>query len=138
MRLGIDIVPYIVVFVIPILGRMSDFNESLRKVTAARITGPYLIDCFQLVSNTFATLIKLVPLESGIPNPPGMSEELIAQKQRFWIESYCVLPLTFWSGSDDFLNNSLIAQPLTDMYCQCELRQNFARTSRMASTGCTS
>ncbi|KAL7275960.1 TATA-binding protein-associated factor mot1 [Rhizina undulata] len=30
-----------------------------------------------IVTTTFATLAKLVPLEAGIPYPPGLSEELL-------------------------------------------------------------
>ena len=41
--------------VVPILGRMSDFNERIRKV----------------VTYCFATLIKLMPLE--VPLPPRVS-----------------------------------------------------------------
>ncbi|CAG8635853.1 9967_t:CDS:2, partial [Paraglomus occultum] len=54
------ILPYVIFLVVPILGRMSDVDESVRLVT----------------TNCFAMLIKLVPLEAGIPNPPGLSERL--------------------------------------------------------------
>eukprot|EP00052_Salpingoeca_macrocollata_P027428 m.260540 g.260540 ORF g.260540 m.260540 type:complete len:1806 (-) comp22741_c1_seq1:25-5442(-) len=64
-RLNIDVVPYIVLLVIPILGRMSDFDSHVR----------------QIVSATFATLIRLMPLESGVPNPPEMPSHLITQKE---------------------------------------------------------
>lgn len=50
--IGSEILPYIVFLVVPILGRMSDFNERIRKV----------------VTYCFATLIKLMPLE--VPLPP--------------------------------------------------------------------
>jgi hypothetical protein len=30
-----------------------------------------------LATTSFATLVKLVPLEAGIPDPPGFSEELL-------------------------------------------------------------
>ena len=33
-----------------------------------------------LATETFATLVKLVPLEAGIPDPPGMSEKLLAER----------------------------------------------------------
>lgn len=35
-----------------------------------------------MVSMTFATLIRLLPLEAGVPDPPGMSAEVMAQKKR--------------------------------------------------------
>ncbi len=43
----IDILPYVVFLVVPVLGRMSDSNPDVRLLSTA----------------TFATLIKLVPLE---------------------------------------------------------------------------
>lgn len=46
-QLGIDLVPYIVLLVVPVLGRMSDQNQSVR-LAACRV---------------FATLIRLMPLE---------------------------------------------------------------------------
>ena len=46
-KLGIEIVPYIVLLVIPVLSRMSDQCESVR----------------QMASHSFATLVKLMPLE---------------------------------------------------------------------------
>ncbi|ELR19914.1 SNF2 family Nterminal domain containing protein [Acanthamoeba castellanii str. Neff] len=79
--IGSEILPYIVFLVVPILGRMSDFNERIRKV----------------VTYCFATLIKLMPLESAvstvdknlladgasaIPDPPDLPKEMVEQKQR--------------------------------------------------------
>ena len=48
--LGVDIVPYIILLVVPIMGRMSDQN----------------IDVRQLATQCFASLIRLMPLEVGI------------------------------------------------------------------------
>ena len=48
------------------LGRMSDFDGDVREI----------------VSRTFAILMTLMPLESGVPNPPGMSTAMVAQKQK--------------------------------------------------------
>lgn len=45
--LDIKILPYVIFLVVPILGRMSDSDDDVRLVA----------------TNTFATLIKLVPLE---------------------------------------------------------------------------
>lgn len=65
-QLDVDIIPYIVLLVVPVLGRMSDQMDSVRF----------------MATQCFATLIRLMPLEAGIPNPPNMSEELIKQKAR--------------------------------------------------------
>ncbi|XP_041123938.1 TATA-binding protein-associated factor 172 isoform X1 [Polyodon spathula] len=65
-QLEVDIVPYIVLLVVPVLGRMSDQTDSVRF----------------MATQCFATLIRLMPLEAGIPNPPNMSEDLIRQKAK--------------------------------------------------------
>ncbi|XP_051883424.1 TATA-binding protein-associated factor 172 isoform X1 [Pristis pectinata] len=65
-QLDVDIIPYIVLLVVPVLGRMSDQTDSVRF----------------MATQCFATLIRLMPLEAGIPDPPNMSEELIKQKAR--------------------------------------------------------
>lgn len=62
--LDAKILPYVIFLIVPILGRMSDPDESVRLVC----------------TNCFALLIKLVPLEAGIPDPPGMSQELLAHR----------------------------------------------------------
>jgi len=63
-QMEIKILPYIIFLIIPILGRMSDQDESVRFIS----------------TNIFATLIKLMPLESGIPDSEGLDEELVKQK----------------------------------------------------------
>lgn len=65
-QLDVDIVPYIVLLVVPVLGRMSDPTDSIRF----------------MATQCFATLIRLLPLEAGIPDPPAMSADLIQQKAR--------------------------------------------------------
>ena len=35
-----------------------------------------------IAATTFATLVKLVPLEAGIPDPPGFSKELLEGRER--------------------------------------------------------
>ncbi|XP_037638509.1 TATA-binding protein-associated factor 172 isoform X1 [Sebastes umbrosus] len=65
-QLDVDIVPYIVLLVVPVLGRMSDPSDSIRF----------------MATQCFATLIRLLPLEAGIPDPPAMSADLIRQKAR--------------------------------------------------------
>ena len=46
-RLGMDVVPYVVLLVVPVLGRMSDQCEDVRL----------------MATYCFATLIRLMPLE---------------------------------------------------------------------------
>lgn len=46
-ELGLNIIPYIVFLIVPMLGRMSDQNEQVRL----------------LATHCFASLIKLMPLE---------------------------------------------------------------------------
>lgn len=67
-----DILPYVVFLVVPLLGRMSDSSEETRK----------------MATTTFASIIKLVPLEAGIEAPPGLSEELTKgrEKERDFIQ----------------------------------------------------
>ncbi|GAA5886029.1 hypothetical protein JCM5296_007067 [Sporobolomyces johnsonii] len=63
--LDIKILPYVIFLVVPVLGRMSDPDDDVRLVA----------------TNTFATLVKLVPLEAGLPDPPGFSHELLAKRE---------------------------------------------------------
>ncbi|KAI1306108.1 TATA-binding protein-associated factor mot1 [Mortierella claussenii] len=62
--MGAKILPYVVFLIVPILGRMSDPDEPTRLVS----------------TNCFAHLIKLVPLEAGIPDPPEMPAEMLQQR----------------------------------------------------------
>ncbi|KAJ9222306.1 hypothetical protein DTO271D3_6242 [Paecilomyces variotii] len=61
-----EILPYVIFLVVPVLGRMSDSDNDVRL----------------LATTSFATLVKLVPLEAGIPDPPGLSEELLKGRDR--------------------------------------------------------
>ncbi|XP_023219051.1 TATA-binding protein-associated factor 172-like, partial [Centruroides sculpturatus] len=63
-KMNLDIVPYIVLLVVPMLGRMSDQNESVRL----------------MATHCFASLIRLMPLEGGMKDPPDLSPELIQRK----------------------------------------------------------
>ncbi|PNF40724.1 hypothetical protein B7P43_G00685 [Cryptotermes secundus] len=65
-KLQFSIVPYIVLLVVPLLGCMSDQNQPVRL----------------MATHCFATLIQLMPLDGGIPNPPNLTPELIEQKGR--------------------------------------------------------
>ncbi|KAF5386822.1 hypothetical protein D9615_001620 [Tricholomella constricta] len=64
-RLDIKALPYVIFMVVPILGRMSDVDEDIRSTA----------------TNTFAALVKMVPLEAGLPDPPGFSEELLKRRE---------------------------------------------------------
>jgi TATA-binding protein-associated factor len=61
-----DILPYVIFLVVPVLGRMSDSDNDVRLLS----------------TTSFATLVKLVPLEAGIPDPPGLSQELLQGRDR--------------------------------------------------------
>lgn len=63
--LDIKLLPYVVVLVVPVLGRMSDANEQVRLAA----------------SSTFAALIKMVPLDAGLPDPPGLPAELLKRRE---------------------------------------------------------
>ena len=71
-QMGMNIIPFIVLLVIPVLSRMSDTNSSVRLVA----------------TQSFATLIRLMPLEGGVPDPPALSPELAEKKiqQRRFLE----------------------------------------------------
>lgn len=61
-----NILPYVIFLIVPVLGRMSDSDSDVRL----------------LATTTFATLVKLVPLEAGIPDPPGFPENLLEGRER--------------------------------------------------------
>ncbi|RDW34103.1 hypothetical protein B0I72DRAFT_127595 [Yarrowia lipolytica] len=64
--MGNDVLPYVVFLIVPILGRMSDADQDVRLIA----------------TTTFAQIVKLVPLESGIPDPEGMSKELLEGRDK--------------------------------------------------------
>lgn len=64
--MGDGILPYVIFLIVPVLGRMSDSDDDVRLIA----------------TTTFATLVKLVPLEAGIPDPPGLSEELLQGREK--------------------------------------------------------
>ena len=64
--MGDGILPYVIFLIVPVLGRMSDSDNDIRL----------------LATTAFATLVKLVPLEAGIPDPPGLSEDLLQGRER--------------------------------------------------------
>lgn len=60
------ILPYVIFLIVPVLGRMSDSDNDIRLIA----------------TTTFATLVKLVPLEAGIPDPPGFPDSLLEGRDR--------------------------------------------------------
>lgn len=65
-RLQLKILPYVVLLVIPMLGRMSDMDPSVRL----------------MATNCFATLIQLMPLDGTALEAPVLSADLLVRKQR--------------------------------------------------------
>ncbi len=67
-----DILPYVIFLIVPVLGRMSDADKDVRV----------------LATTTFASIIKLVPLEAGIPDPEDVPKELLEgrEKEREFIQ----------------------------------------------------
>lgn len=63
--LDIKLLPYVIVLIVPILGRLSDSDEAVRLSA----------------TNTFASLVRMVPLEAGLPDPPGFSQELLSRRE---------------------------------------------------------
>ncbi|TFK76566.1 SNF2 superfamily chromatin remodeling protein [Pluteus cervinus] len=63
-KLDIKALPYVIFMVVPVLGRMSDSDDAIRSTA----------------TNTFASLVKMVPLEAGLPTPEGFSEELMKRR----------------------------------------------------------
>ncbi|KAG7086556.1 hypothetical protein E1B28_002505 [Marasmius oreades] len=64
-RLDMKALPYVIFMVVPVLGRMSDPDDDIRSTA----------------TNTFASLVKMVPLEAGLPDPPGFPEELLKRRE---------------------------------------------------------
>lgn len=60
------ILPYVIFLIVPLLGRMSDSDPDVRS----------------LATTTFASIIKLVPLEEGIADPEGLPSDLMQGRER--------------------------------------------------------
>ena len=58
------VVPYAVFLVVPLMSRTTDVEEDVRR----------------LASLAFAELVKLLPLEADLPDPPGMDSALARQR----------------------------------------------------------
>jgi len=65
-ELGIQVLPYAVFLVVPLMARMSDQKEVVREMS----------------TRCFALIVKILPLESGIPTPEGFNPELVAKKDK--------------------------------------------------------
>lgn len=66
-KLQFKIVPYVVLLIVPILGRMSDQNHAVRLIS----------------TNCFATLIQLMPLDGLAPDlKEGLSDDLKKRKMK--------------------------------------------------------
>ena len=65
-ELKLDVMPYIVLFVVPVLGRISDQDASVRV----------------LANKTFATHVKLIPLEQKARLSVDLSPELLARREK--------------------------------------------------------
>ncbi|KAK4541751.1 TATA-binding protein-associated factor mot1 [Oleoguttula mirabilis] len=64
--MGDGILPYVIFLLVPVLGRMSDSDSGVRLIA----------------TTAFATLVKLVPLEAGIPDPPGLPKALLEGRDK--------------------------------------------------------
>ncbi|KAI0806918.1 SNF2 chromatin remodeling protein [Fomes fomentarius] len=65
-KLDIKALPYVIFMVVPVLGRMSDPDDDVRATA----------------TNTFASLVKMVPLEAGLPDPPNFPEDLLKRREQ--------------------------------------------------------
>lgn len=63
--LQFDIVPYVVLLVVPLLGRMSDQNQCVRLMG----------------THSFASLVQLMPLDGGVPEPPKLKGSVLSEKR---------------------------------------------------------
>ncbi|KXN85489.1 putative helicase mot1 [Leucoagaricus sp. SymC.cos] len=63
-RLDIKALSYVIFLVVPVLGRMSDPDDDIRSTS----------------TNTFAALVKMVPLEAGLPDPPSFPDDLLRKR----------------------------------------------------------
>lgn len=66
LTMDTKILPYIIYLIVPLLGRMSDSDPDVRS----------------LATVTFASIIKLVPLEAGIPDPEGLPSDLMSSREK--------------------------------------------------------
>jgi TATA-binding protein-associated factor len=67
-----ELLPYVVFLLVPVLGAMSDQEKKIR----------------DRVARSFAKLVALMPLEAGVPDPDGLSPSLSTKRlqERHFIE----------------------------------------------------
>ncbi|KAL9933818.1 hypothetical protein V8E36_007476 [Tilletia maclaganii] len=63
-RLETKLLPYVIFFIVPVLGRMTDADNKTRLAA----------------TNAFASLVKMVPLEAGLPDPAGFPADMLARR----------------------------------------------------------
>ncbi|KAK0546804.1 TATA-binding protein-associated factor mot1 [Tilletia horrida] len=64
-RLDTKLLPYVIFFIVPVLGRMTDSDDKVRLAA----------------TNAFASLVKMIPLEAGLPDPAGFPADMLARRQ---------------------------------------------------------
>ena len=64
-RMGSDLIPYATFMVVPMMTRMVDEDEIVRKAAAG----------------VFGTLVRLMPLEGGAPDDPRMSQAMAEERK---------------------------------------------------------
>lgn len=64
--LQFKVVPYVVLLVVPLMGRMSDQNTHVRLAA----------------THSFAQLVQLVPLDGAVPEPPNLANSSSLKSQR--------------------------------------------------------
>ena len=62
--MGLDILPYIVFLIVPVMARNTDTDAEVRS----------------LAVRTFAQLVKIAPLETDLPDPEDFPQELLQQR----------------------------------------------------------
>ena len=63
--LNVDIVPYLTQLVVPVMGAMSDSNGTVRRIATL----------------CFCAMVKLMPLEAGMPAPAGLTTTMLAARE---------------------------------------------------------
>lgn len=63
--LQFDVIPYVVLLVVPLLGCMCDQNQCVRL----------------MATHSFATMVQLMPLDGGVPEPPALKESVLVGRR---------------------------------------------------------
>lgn len=116
-KLDIKALPYVIFLVVPVLGRMSDSNDAIRATA----------------TNTFASLVKMVPLEvsqrftTSCVMCLSLSRRLVYQILQSSQQSY--LSVGRLSGNSS-LNYSMVVKLNNTIYPSLS-KPNYASTSKM-------